>query len=332
MTQTTEQSSLGGSKPNLHASSAEAVTVGIHIVDILGRPVTSIPQGQGMSVLDEIRMTAAGTAAATAYGLSRLGVATATFGALGNDELGIWLKGRLEREGVDTSGLNVVEEAQTSATMLPIRPDGSRPALHVPGASAYFTPDMVDLDVVAHARHIHIGGTFLLEQFDGLPTARLLQFAREHSLTTSLDLIGVPDADFEAVLGPVYPYIDYFLPNDEDALMLSGTSDVAEASRWFHDRGVGTSAITLGAQGVSVAVDGVVQAVIPAYAVDVIDTSGCGDAFSSGFIYGILDGRTPLEAAQIGVATGSAAARGLGSDAGVNNLDELEAFIAETPR
>lgn len=310
----------------------QAVTVGIHIVDILGRPVTAIPEGQGMVVLDEIRMTAAGTAAATAYGLARLGVPTATFGRIGDDELGGWLKDRLRREGVDVTGLTVTDQAPTSATMLPIRPDGSRPALHVPGASKFLGPENVDLDVVRSARHIHIGGTFLLDRLDGEPTAKLLRQAREWGLTTSVDIIGVPTADFEKVLGPVYPYIDYFLPNDEDAMMLSGTSSVADASRWFRDRGVGTTAITLGADGVAVASGDGEETIIPAYKVDVVDTSGCGDAFSAGFIAGLLDGLDPIAAAEQGVATGSAAARGLGSDAGVRSRAELDEFIRATPR
>src|SRR5690554_7872070 len=96
------------------------VTIGIHIVDILGRPVSAIPAGQGIAFLDEIRMTVAGTCAATAVDLVRLGTSVATFGVVGNDELGEWLTRRMDEEGVDVSGIHVSPNAPTSATMLPI--------------------------------------------------------------------------------------------------------------------------------------------------------------------------------------------------------------------
>lgn len=317
---------------NKNNFTAEAVTIGIHIVDILGRPVTSIPQGQGMSVLDEIVMTVAGTAAATSYGLARLGVSTASFGVVGDDHLGRWLKQQLREEGVNTQGLRATNEAPTSATMLPIRPDGSRPALHVIGANRLLSARDIDMNVIAHARHVHVGGTFLMEHLDGEPTAQLLQYAHEHGATTSVDIIGVPDADFEHVLGPVYPWIDFFLPNEEDALMLAGTHSRSDAIRWFHARGVRSTIITLGERGASVALNGQEIAVVPAYAVKVVDTSGCGDAFSAGFIAGIIQGYDLVNCAELGVAAGSATARGLGSAAGVTSRDELERFMAETPR
>ena len=121
------------------------LTVGIHIVDILGRPVPGIPDGQGIALLDEIRMTVAGTSAGTAIDMARLGLNITTIGVIGNDELGRWLELKMRTEGVDTVGLSVDPTKPTSATMLPIRPNGERPALHVKGArtieSAIFHAD-----------------------------------------------------------------------------------------------------------------------------------------------------------------------------------------------
>lgn len=314
------------------AATPTVVVVGIHIVDILGRPVESIPAGQGLALLDEIRVTVAGTAAATAVDLARLGVPVASVGRVGDDELGRWLVGRMAAEGVDTTGIGIDPDAPTSATILPIRPNGERPALHVIGANARLGPEHVDRDTLLAARHLHVGGTFLLANLDGEPTAELLRSAREAGLTTSLDLIGVADADHEAVLGPGFRYIDYFLPNEEDALRISGAGDRAAAISWFHDRGVGATVITLGADGVSVAARGEAEVVLPAYLVDVVDTTGCGDAFSAGFIAGLVGGGDLLDAAGLGVAAGSLVATGLGSDAGLTDRAGLDVFAATTAR
>ncbi|HAJ36695.1 MAG TPA: sugar kinase, partial [Chloroflexi bacterium] len=64
------------------------VSLGIHIVDILGRPVTRIPDGQNVDLLEEIRITVAGTAAGTSIDLAKLGAHVIAMGALGKDELG----------------------------------------------------------------------------------------------------------------------------------------------------------------------------------------------------------------------------------------------------
>lgn len=316
----------------MSTSTPDVIVVGIHIVDILGRPVEAIPPGQGIALLDEIRMTVAGTGAGTAVDMARLGLKVATFGVVGDDELGRWLTSKMAAEGIDVAGIAVDPSVPTSATMLPIRPNGERPALHVIGANAKLSPDHLDWNVIEQARYLHIGGTSLMECLDGEPTARILERARVAGLVTSLDMIGVPQFEHEAMFGPSYEHLDYFLPNEEDALMLAGASTRAEAIRWFHNRGVGATVITLGAEGASYAAVGEDEVVVPAYAVDVVDTTGCGDAFSAGFIAGLAEGRGPLSALELGTAAGSCVATGLGSDAGLTTRTALDDFMARTPR
>lgn len=307
------------------------LTVGIHIVDILGRPVPAIPDGQGIALLDEIRMTVAGTAAGTAIDMARLGLNVATVGVIGEDELGRWLELKMRTEGVDTGGLVVDPTKPTSATMLPIRPNGERPALHVKGANTTLSLDQIDWALIESADWVHIGGTCLLDNFDGEPTAEVLRRARAAGATTSLDMLGVPDADFDRLFGPVLPLLDWFLPNDDDARMVSGRRDLTEALVWLGDSGVGATVVTLGAEGASYAPTGGGDTIrVPAYDVDVVDTTGCGDAFSAGFITGMIEGHDVTEAMEIGVASGSMVATGLGSDAGIVDRASLDAFRETT--
>ena len=83
--------------------SGTVVTLGAHVLDILGRYVTHIPEGQGSVLLDEIRLAPAGSAAGTAVGLAKLGLEVATAGAVGDDALGDVLIRALNGFGVDTS-------------------------------------------------------------------------------------------------------------------------------------------------------------------------------------------------------------------------------------
>ena len=309
-----------------------AVTIGLHIVDILGRPVESIPPGQGVALIDEIRMTVAGTAAGTAIDLAKLGIDVATFGVVGNDELGVWLRSKMDKVGIDVRGLAIAEEYPTSATLLPIRPNGDRPALHVLGANAALSPAHLDMGVISRARVLHVGGACLLPGLDGEPTARLLEQAQAAGVITTMDLIGMPDADHEAIFGPCYPHLDYFLPNDEDALMLSGAPTLPEAIAWLHERGVGTTVVSLGEDGACLSASPTEHHVVPAFEVDVVDTTGCGDAFSAGFITGLIEGMEPLAATELGVAAGSMVATGLGSDAGISTRRSVDDFTSRTPR
>ena len=134
------------------AGSHRAVCIGVHIVDALGRPVTAIPPGQGRELLEEIRITVAGTAAGTSLTLAKLGISVSTMGAIGDDTLADFLCESLRRSGVDPSRLARKAGTQTSATLLPIRPNGERPALHCPGATSLLTLQDIDLDAVRAPR------------------------------------------------------------------------------------------------------------------------------------------------------------------------------------
>src|SRR5947207_8797123 len=98
--------------------------MGVHVLDVLVRPVESIPEGQGGQLVEEIRMTAAGSAGGTALILSRLGADVRSAGAIGRDPAGGMLTRLLEADGVDTRLLVRRDDVQTSASVLPIRPDG----------------------------------------------------------------------------------------------------------------------------------------------------------------------------------------------------------------
>ncbi|WP_285137610.1 sugar kinase [Microbacterium sp. lyk4-40-TSB-66] len=308
------------------------VTVGLHVADVLGRYVDAIPPGQGLALLDEIRLTVAGTAAATAVDLARLGVPVATVGAVGDDALGVFLRSTMADEGVDVTGLAVRLERPTSATMLPIRRDGSRPALHVIGSNAAIAPeDLASIDL-SDVAVLHLGGTCLLPGIDGAPSVDLLRRAREAGVVTTMDFIPTGGAgDRDAVL-PCLPFVDHLLPSEEDALSFAGAATLDEAIAFYLDAGVGTLVVTRGAAGVSISTRDSRDMRRAAYVVDVVDTTGCGDAFSAGFISGLVGGADVAEAAERGLACGSLVATGLGSDAGLHSAADVARLRAEGVR
>ena len=306
----------------------DVVSLGIHILDVLGRPVTRIPPKQDVDLIEEIRLTVAGTAAGTSVDLAKLGASVLAMGAVGEDAAGDFIVDTMGRYGIDTSGLTRKPGVQTSATMLPIRPNGERPALHVLGANAQLTEDDVDLDAIRGARHLHFGGTYLMPRLDGEPTARILRTAKAHGVTTTLDLIAIDRPDLLDVLAPALPYVDYFMPGLDEARMICGLTDRQDVIRFFLDRGVGHTVLKMGAEGSSIAgrdLDGEIR--IAAFETSVVDSTGCGDAYCAGFIVGLLQGWDVARAGRLGTAAAALVITGLGSDAGIVDLAETIGFM-----
>jgi sugar/nucleoside kinase (ribokinase family) len=305
----------------------KVITMGAHILDVLVRPVDVIPDGQQTALVEDIRVTAAGTAAGTALTLAKLGAAVRSAGAIGTDATGDLLLALLGRAGIDTSLVVRKPDLPTSTSVLPIRRNGERPSLHLLGANPGYTLDDVDWDAVADTDHLHLGGPELI----GADNAgRILAHAKANGATTSIDLIAPGVLGTLEAIGAALPHCDYLLPNADQVIGFTGAGNLTEGCRILIDAGAGMVAATDGADG-ALLVDAHTSRHIPAHDVAVVDTTGCGDAFSAGFLYAIGEGRPPLAAARLGTAVAALVAQGLGSDHGDFTLDGADAFAAHTP-
>ncbi|MFI7227305.1 carbohydrate kinase family protein [Nonomuraea angiospora] len=294
-------------------------TVGVHIVDILARPIDHIPEGQDTVLVEQIRLTAAGAAAGTAVDLVKLGNSVITMGAAGDDELGDFLVAVLAKRGVDVSRLVRRAGEQTAASILPIRPDGGRPSFHVPGANLGVTYADLDPDVLRGVRAIHLGGMDVTFGLGDPAFFALLDEVRASGTIITMDLLSeMPD--LLGMARAFLPHVDYVLPNELQALLMTGASDVGEAARALLADGPRGVLVTLGAAGSLVVTPEGAEAV-PALKVDVADTTGCGDAYCAGFLTGLLHGQDVLTSARWGTAAAARVATGLGSDAGLIDLD-----------
>lgn len=309
---------------------AKVVSLGIHIADVLGRPVTHIPDGQNLALLDEIRITVAGTAAGTSVDLAKLGVEVFSMGAIGDDELGNFVLDTMHRYKIDTAGLVRKSKVQTSATMLPIRPNGERPALHVTGANAELTIEDINFDIISSADFLHIGGTPLMKKFDGKPMAEVFKYAKEKGLITTYDLLAIDTPNLPNLVEVCLPHVDYFMPGFEEAVMMCGFTERHDVIRYFLDKGASHTVFKMGEEGSSIAWyenDALREIRIPIIEVPVVDSTGCGDSFCAGFIVGLSMGWDLEQAGRLGSACGALVIQGLGSDAGIISLDETIEFM-----
>lgn len=295
--------------------------IGLYILDILGCPVTKIPDGGNVEFIEQIRLTVAGTAGGTVVDTAKLGLNSLAVGAVGNDEKADWVLSTLDGFGVDTSAMQRIEGVPTSATILNVRPNGERPALHMRGASDHFDLPPALYEKVFEAPIVHLGGTGLLRKLDGEPSRVLLEEAKKRGCTTTFDLIAAT-AETAAIVEPMLPYIDYFMPSIEEAMDMSGKGTPHDCADHYIGKGATCCVFTLGSDGAYYAHADGTRLSVPAYEIDVVDTTGCGDAFDAGFICALHHKMQPEDAIGFAQATAALVATGLGSDAGIVSFED----------
>jgi sugar/nucleoside kinase (ribokinase family) len=308
----------------------DVVCVGILVADIFASPIDSLPAAGELKLVDRYVLSAGGCAANTAVCLRRLGRNVRVVGKVGEDLFGDFVRKDLERLGVDTSVLRRSSTHPTSNTYIVNVPGEDRRYLHCIGANADFRFEDIDFATLDGARVLYLGGYMVMPEFGPEHLTQLFREAQARGLKTVLDVaIG---ARFPAPLDqiePALPYTDAFLPNDDEARILTGRTDPRDQaevlSRLNPDCVV---VITMGRRGaLAQHRDKVLRA--GAYQLDCVDESGAGDAFDAGFVIGLLE-RWPLESTlRFASAVGASCTRALGCTEGVFRLDEAEAFVAQ---
>ena len=167
-----------------------------------------------------------------------------------------------------------------------------------------------------HGLGMHVGGPDVLGRFGGAELCRVLEFARGAGVTTTMDVLSTGDATAWARLRPSLPFVDYFCPNEDQLAALTGVADLTDACHAVLAHGTSAVLVSRGAQGAAL-VTADRRADVPAFDVPVVDTTGCGDACTAGFITGLLHGWPIEDASWLAMAAASQVATGLGSDAGI---------------
>ncbi len=195
------------------------------------------------------------------------------------------------------------------------------------GTNATFCFEDVPQDVIKNADFVHLGGFYLMPKFDGEDTVKTLQLAKTGKAITTMDILGIKQENMAEKILPSMPYLDFFMPNYEEAQMITGLTDVDEICEFFLNAGAKHVVLKMGERGSLIKNKEGLRIRIPAYKVAVVDTTGCGDAWTGGFITGLSKAMTIEESARLGSACGSLVATGLGSDAGIIDFDSTIEFM-----
>ncbi len=308
--------------------SPKVICLGVHLLDILVRHPQAPNLEPGWQILDALRITAAGTAAGPAVDLAKLGAQPISMGVIGDDYEGGLMVDLMAGFGCDMSRLIRDPGGPTHISLLFIGPDGERdPIMIRPTGARALTLEDIDMDAVAAADVLHVGGADQLGDFAGEPLVELIRVARENDVVVTVDVLATCDEEMRERLAPALREAHFFFPNEGQLAGMTGTEDPAAGAARLGEIGVETVVATLGSEGSLILGPGG-EARVPAFDIDVVDTTGCGDAYVAGFIVATANGWDAEAAGWLGAAASGLVATGLGSDSGIVDLPSTLDFMA----
>jgi len=301
---------------------------GILVADIFVPPLAALPAAGELRATDDFLIDSGGCAANTATGLAKLGVRVTVAGKVGTDLFGDFVSQDLRGKGIDTAGVRRSRTSGTSKTVILTVAGEDRRFIHTFGANAEFRVEEIDPALVAQATVLYVGGYLVMPGVEQAQLAALFRSAREQGIRTVLDVVVSADDPTLSMnaLTDVLPFVDFFVPNEEEARVLLGETEPRRQAERFRAAGCGTVVVTMGGDGtLLMSPEETLQA--PAFPVEFVDGAGSGDAFAAGLIAAVLEGRSMPEALHFASAIGASACTRLGCTTGVFDRAQAEAFL-----
>jgi sugar/nucleoside kinase (ribokinase family) len=303
--------------------------VGDMVADVFASPIPRLPESGEMLLTDRIAVFTGGNALNTAVALRRLGERVAIVGSVGDDPIGDLVLAQLEEIGLDASGVRREPEGITPATLIYRGEGEDRRFIHALGVAASFTGEDVPVELIPHGGVLFIGGYLKLSAWNDEALADTMRHARERDCTVVLNVSISREGDVEAGRClRLLPLVDVFVPNEDEARILTGEESLPAQARALREAGAGVAVITRGDRGLY-ADDGERAVRMGIFSVDLVDPAGCGDCFTSGLIAGLLRGWDTVRTLQLAGAVGALGATALGCTSGVPLFEDVERFLQD---
>lgn len=272
-----------------------------------------------------------GDAANQALCVASLGDKNAIFVRLDNGMTGQRLYSLLEERGVDTSLIIRDDNCRTRRIIVNVKKDGSHRFLVGKGYDYGLHREDIVPGTLDQTKILAIGSLFVLDSLDREKSvAHALKFCRDAGGQVVADMTG----DVRA-LGPhfyddIYPLIDFMVPSWDEAFYVTGLDHEEKMADYFLERGVGNVVIKLGSRG-SFFKNASERFYTDSYEVKPVDTSGCGDNFTAGFIHAYLKGQSMRECMQFASASGALNSLGFGASSYIRSEKMVLDFMRDTP-
>lgn len=308
----------------------DCLSVGILVADHLCDPIEHAPVAGELVLCPRLSLSIGGCAANVAIDLARLGVSVGVVGCVGQDYFGRFILDTLAAAGIGTDDVRQLPDAETSGTLIINVRGEDRRFIHSPGANAHLQAADIPLARVKCAKVLYVGGYHLMPSLEGEPLAALFRQARAWGVKTVLDIV-MPsaDSDWDQLAG-VLSETDVFLPNSDEAAVLTGLDDPLAQAERLSEAVAGAAVITCGGQG-TVVVAGRERLRAAVHQVEYRGGTGAGDAFDAGFITGLLLGEDLAGCVRWGSAVGASCVRSISATESVFTREEARQFMRDQP-
>ncbi len=261
-----------------------------------------------------------GSAANTIVGLARLGCKVGFIGKVGNDVDGRMLTENLRKEGVDISGIAIAENDRSGSVMGFVDRQGARALYIDPGSNDTIGATDIRCEYVSKTEYLHLTSFVGEESFR---TQRNLLMCLPDSVKVSFDPGALYASKGLKQLEPIVRRTYVFMPNIFELKMITGEEDYRKGVDCLLGRGVTVVAVKLGSRGCYVA-NGSENHLIDPVEVRVVDTTGAGDAFCAGFLYGLLRKKSLLDCGKMGNFVASRCITEMGARTSLPFLKDLQ--------
>lgn len=259
----------------------DVIVVGELNVDLILNSIDSFPEMGKEKLAKNMTLTLGSSSAIFASNLSALGAKVSFIGKIGNDSFGDLVVEGLKSKKVDTSYLIKSDEWNTGATIV-LNYDEDRAMVTYAGAMEHLTINDISEKAISSAKHLHFSSYFLQPGMQpGI--AELFKKAKDQGLTTSLDIQWDPNEKWNFNYKEVLPFVDIFLPNEQEALLLTNEKNMENALSKLSPFAkhivvkLGSKGSLLVSKGKQVFKESFLNK-------NVVDAIGAGDSFNAGFI------------------------------------------------
>jgi len=283
-----------------------------------------IPEfGQVEKWIDDAELTIGGSAGIFAVGAAKLGLKVTFIGKVGDDHFGHFMKDRMTAQGIDVSGL-VIDPSVKTGLSISLSDGNDRAILTFGGSNLLLNFQDIDFEIVAQSRHLHSGSFYLLNNIRQ-DLAIVYKKAKEMGLSTSIDTNYDPKEKWEDDIFNVLDYTDVFLPNMTELMAISGEKDPDSAIRHLTKNRNLLVAVKNGEDGAFAEKDKVRYSA-ETIQVKPVDTTGAGDSFDAGFLFGFLNGLGIEKSLRIGCICGALSTLGIGGTSAQAGREDLTKF------
>ncbi len=287
--------------------------IGKDLLDVASYPAKEMVWSVGGDALNEATI------------ITRLGHKVKLISCFGDDMIGSMIIEHCRKNHIDTAHIKQDKEKVTGINIGLICEDGERTFINNRSGSIWtFSPEDVDLDAVNGAGILSFASIFNNPKLDQSLMLPLFKKAKEQNMVICVDMVGPKRGETLEDIKESLSYIDYFFPNYEEASRLTGKEDVEEIADVLIGLGVKNVLIKIGKKGCLVK-NAKESFIVPGYPKsNCIDTTGAGDNFASGFICGLLEGKSLRECAELANCTASIAVEAVGATDGVKDREQVE--------